>query len=141
MLHNISRNNGIQTMKFAHSEYNMRNLFLEKSYRNLLEKLFPDPFLKNQNWASLRINSRSLACTFRLLTSLFTWFLKKNISFKDKFHCLVVFILWDVQWSKQCHFDGLVIQINTLQNERKLVHRKNEIYFHLTLWVQQTYLL
>ena len=49
MLHNISRNNGIQTMKFAHSEYNMRNLFLEKSYRNLLEKLFPDPFLKNQN--------------------------------------------------------------------------------------------
>ena len=31
-------------------EYNMRNIFLEKSY--MLEKLFPDRFLEIQNWAS-----------------------------------------------------------------------------------------
>ena len=32
------------------TEYNMRNIFLEKSYTpNVMEKLFPDSFLKNQN--------------------------------------------------------------------------------------------
>ena len=30
-------------------EYNMRIIFLEKSYPNGVEKLFPDSFLKNQN--------------------------------------------------------------------------------------------
>ena len=30
-------------------EYNMRNIFLEKSYTNVMEKLVPDPFIKNQN--------------------------------------------------------------------------------------------
>ena len=34
-------------------EYNMRNIFLEKSYT----KLFADPFLKNENRAYLWINS------------------------------------------------------------------------------------
>ena len=29
-------------------EYDMRNIFLEKS-----EELFPDPLLKNQNWVYL----------------------------------------------------------------------------------------
>ena len=34
-------------MKFGQViEYNMRNIFLEKS---VVVKLFPDPFLKNQN--------------------------------------------------------------------------------------------
>ena len=32
-------------------EYNLRNIFLEKSYANVVEKLVPGPFLKNQNWA------------------------------------------------------------------------------------------
>ena len=32
-------------------EYNMRNIFLEKPYRNVVEKLVPDPFLKSQDWA------------------------------------------------------------------------------------------
>ena len=27
----------------------MRNIFLEKSYKNMVEELFPDPFLKDQN--------------------------------------------------------------------------------------------
>ena len=31
-------------------KYNMRNIFLEKSY--MLEKLFPDHFLEIQNWAN-----------------------------------------------------------------------------------------
>ena len=41
-------------MKFGQLiEYNTKNIFLEKSYT----KLFPDPFLKNQNWAYLWISS------------------------------------------------------------------------------------
>ena len=35
----------------------MNNIFLEKPYPNVVEKLLPDPFLKNQNSAYLRINS------------------------------------------------------------------------------------
>ena len=35
-------------MKFGHViEYNMRNIFVEKS-QNVLEKLFADPYLKYQ---------------------------------------------------------------------------------------------
>ena len=29
-------------------EYNMRNIFLRNHTQNMAEKLFPDPFLKNQ---------------------------------------------------------------------------------------------
>ena len=47
ILPNISRGKGNQTMKFG--EYNMRNIFLEKLLQNVLEKLFPDSFLKEQN--------------------------------------------------------------------------------------------
>ena len=46
MLFNISRSTSNQGMKFRRLiEYNMRNIFLEKSYK-MVEKLFPDPFLK-----------------------------------------------------------------------------------------------
>ena len=31
------------------TEYNMRNIFLEKSYTNVVEKLYSDTFLKIQN--------------------------------------------------------------------------------------------
>ena len=49
ILSNISRSKGIQTMNFGQLlEYNMRYIFLNKSYTNVVEKLFPDPFLKNQ---------------------------------------------------------------------------------------------
>ena len=45
-------------MKFGQLiEYNTRNIFVEKSYKNVVEKLFLDPFLKNQNWVYLWINS------------------------------------------------------------------------------------
>ena len=48
ILPNISRSKVNQTMKFGMlAEYNMRNIVLEKSYTNVLEKLVPDPFLEN----------------------------------------------------------------------------------------------
>ena len=34
-------------------EYNMRNIFLKNYTQNVVEKLIPDLFLKNQNRASL----------------------------------------------------------------------------------------
>ena len=35
-------------MKFGHLiEYNMTNNFIEKSYKNVVEKLVPDLFLEN----------------------------------------------------------------------------------------------
>ena len=48
---NISRSNkGNQAMTFGQLiEYNLRNIFVEKSYTNALQKLFPDPYLKYQN--------------------------------------------------------------------------------------------
>ena len=37
-------------MKFTQLiNYNMRNIFVEKSYTKCDKKLFPDRFLKNQN--------------------------------------------------------------------------------------------
>ena len=46
---NISRSKGYQAMKLDQLiEYNMRNIFLKNHIKNVVEKLFPDPFLKNQ---------------------------------------------------------------------------------------------
>ena len=37
-------------MKFGQlMEYNMRNIFLKNHTQNVVEKLFPNPFLKNKN--------------------------------------------------------------------------------------------
>ena len=45
-------------MKFGRLiEYNMRNIIVEYHTQNVVEKLFPDPYLKNQNRANLWINS------------------------------------------------------------------------------------
>ena len=58
ILPNISRSKGNQAMKFGQlKECNMRNIFLERSCTKRVEKLFLDPFLKNQNYAYLWINS------------------------------------------------------------------------------------
>ena len=47
ILFNISRGIGNQTMNFNQLiERNMRNVFLTQ---NVLQKLVPDPFIKNQN--------------------------------------------------------------------------------------------
>ena len=41
-------------MKFGQSiEYNMRNIFLEKLYTHVAEKLFPDLFLKRNQWSNV----------------------------------------------------------------------------------------
>ena len=42
---NISRSKGNQTMKFGQLiEYNLRNIFLEKSLKNMVDKIFLDLF-------------------------------------------------------------------------------------------------
>ena len=47
ILPNISGNKGNQTMKFGQLiEYNMRNIFLEKSYTKCGGETFPRPFSK-----------------------------------------------------------------------------------------------
>ena len=52
MLPNIWSSKGNQTMKFDQLiEYNMINIFLEKSYTKCSGKTIPNPYLKNQNWA------------------------------------------------------------------------------------------
>ena len=46
----ISRSKGNQTIKFGKPiEYNTSNFLLQKSNKNVLEKLLPEPFLKNRN--------------------------------------------------------------------------------------------
>ena len=47
ILSNLSRSKSNQTMKFGQLlENNMKNIFLEKLYKNVVEKLLPSPFLK-----------------------------------------------------------------------------------------------
>ena len=50
ILLNISRSKSNQAMKFGQLiEYNMRNIFIEKSYTKCAGETIPRPFLKNQN--------------------------------------------------------------------------------------------
>ena len=50
ILFNISRIKGNQTMKLGRlTEYNTRNIFLEKSYTKCGGETIPDPCLKNYN--------------------------------------------------------------------------------------------
>ena len=50
ILPDISRCKDNQTMIFGQlTEYNMKIFFLKNHAQNMLEKLAPDPFLKNQN--------------------------------------------------------------------------------------------
>ena len=47
-----------QAMKFGQIiEENARNIFLKNHTQIVVENLFPDPFLKHQNWVYLWINS------------------------------------------------------------------------------------
>ena len=58
ILRSISKHKGNLTMKFS-SWWNItwETFFLKNNAQNILEKLFPRPFLKNQIWAYLWINS------------------------------------------------------------------------------------
>ena len=51
ILPNILGSKGNQAMKFGQLiECNMRNIFVKKNHtQNVLEKLFPEPYLKTQN--------------------------------------------------------------------------------------------
>ena len=41
-------------MKFGQlTEHNMRNIFMKNAAQNVVEKIVPDPFLKNYNWLYL----------------------------------------------------------------------------------------
>ena len=58
-------------MKFGQlTKNNIRNIYLEKSHtngfniQNIVHKLFPDPFLKNQSWEYLWINSLTFYTVF-----------------------------------------------------------------------------
>ena len=69
----ISKIKGNQTTKFGQLiEYKMRNLFLEKSYKKCCGETIPRPFLKNQNWACLWINSLKfyLVCFYCIVFNL-----------------------------------------------------------------------
>ena len=48
LLHSISRSKDNQKINFSQlTEDNMRTIFLENHSQNMVEELFPDPFLKN----------------------------------------------------------------------------------------------
>ena len=58
ILSKISRIKVNQTMNVEQLiEYNMRNIFLKRSYTKYGEETIPEPFIKNQNWACLWIIS------------------------------------------------------------------------------------
>ena len=59
ILYNISTTKSNQAIRFGQlTEYNMRKNFLKKHHtQNVVEKLFPNPFLKNQNSGYLWICS------------------------------------------------------------------------------------
>ena len=88
ILLNISKRKDNQAMKFGQLiEYNMRweTLFLKNHTWNVVEKLFSDSFLKNQNWAYLSINSLKLyTVCFHCMQS---WWLPKYIKTKLQTTC------------------------------------------------------
>ena len=58
ILPNIIRSRGYQTMKFGQLiKYNIRNFFLEKSYKQCSGESIPKPFSRKSKWAYLWINS------------------------------------------------------------------------------------
>ena len=72
-----------QTMKFGQLlEHNMINIFIGKSNTKCGQKTIykPDPFLKNQNWAYLWINSLKFHATY--LYCVLRWGLLKCIETK-----------------------------------------------------------
>ena len=57
ILPNISRSKNNDTIKVGQlREYDMRDIFLEKSYKNVVLTLFSDPFLENQKCTCLWIS-------------------------------------------------------------------------------------
>ena len=91
ILPSISRSKGNQTMKFGQLiEYNMKNIFLEKSYTKCGGETFPNPIPKKPKRAYLWINS------LKFYTVCFCcmpcWGLSKYIETKLQTTCF--YLLW-----------------------------------------------
>ena len=73
-------------MKFGQLKEYWKSFFLKNYTQNVVEKLFPDPFLKNQNWAYLWINMLKLYkfCFYCLLS----WGLSELIETKLQSTCI-----------------------------------------------------
>ena len=113
ILLSLSRSKGNQNKKSEHLvEYNMRNSFLEKSYTNMVEKVFPDTSLKYQNWAYFWISSLKFYTVcfyvqidcYRNILKLSCW----PFVFNSFFIC---FLSWErkeaVGWNKK-HFSSFL---------------------------------
>ena len=78
---NISRSKVNQTMKFGQLiEYNMKTFFLISHTQNVVEKLFPYPFLNNQNWVCPWISNQKFYTVF--FYCMLSWVLLKYIETK-----------------------------------------------------------
>ena len=124
ILSNISRCKGYQTITFGQLiQYNVRNIFFKKNHtQNVVEKPFPNPFLKNQNRAYLWITYVQvvfIACQvqgYRSILKLSCWplaftsykaFFKKNkkssrtslpASFRHDFWRKLLILLYSINW-------------------------------------------
>ena len=78
ILPNISRNKTNQTMKFGQLAEYWEKFCLKNHTQNVVEKLFPDSFLKNQNWLYLWINSLKFytVCFYCMIS----WVLSKPLT-------------------------------------------------------------
>ena len=73
-LSNISRSKGNQAMRFNQLiEYNMKNIFLEKSYTKSAGEASPRPCYKKSK-LSLSLNQQS-----EILLSLFLWYVQVEV--------------------------------------------------------------
>ena len=125
MLTNISRTKNNQAMKFGQLiNYNMRNIFLNKSWRKCAGETIPRPLVQQPRvlynlfycMPKLRLSQyikTKLQTTLKLFwkikrgletslpASFSAWFLKKNIPivmfyYLTNFHCLLAFTSWDI---------------------------------------------
>ena len=72
------------------TEYNMRNIFHEKSYAKCGGQTIPGPFFKNQNWVYLWINSvKFYTVCFCCMPS---WGLSKFIETKLQITCFYLIL-------------------------------------------------
>ena len=86
-------------MKFSQLiEYNLRNIFLKKTYTNVVEKLFSDPFLKNQNWGSFWINDLYILYIF-CFYCWSSWGISELIGTKLQTSC--IYLIWNFKKKKR----------------------------------------
>ena len=108
ILSNNSRITGNQTIKFGQLiEYNIKNIFLEKSFKKCRGELFPDPFLKTQNCAYLPINSliiSKLSCRPLAFTSYEDFLKTRRLElvslphFRHDFQRKIFLLLYSTNW-------------------------------------------